>query len=99
MESRNNSRRGRDATPAGAASCSPDNVLQWAWAEACALLACGENPNTVSLSELKRRFCRDLRENSPNLMVYTDPRCRVVKTDRRQMKAPGTQLRSETAGQ
>jgi len=81
MKSRSNPRRGSDATTSDAASCPPDIVLQWAWAEACALLYCGEDPNDVSLDELKRRFYKDLRENRPNLMVYVDPRCSVVRME------------------
>jgi len=45
------------------------------------MLYCGEDPNDVSKDELQRRFYRDLYENKPNLMVYVDPRCRVVKMD------------------
>ncbi|MHB0935001.1 MAG: sialidase family protein [Armatimonadota bacterium] len=62
-------------------TCSPEEVLHWAWTKACALLYCGEDPNDVSQDELQRRFYRDLRKNRPNLMVYVDPRCRVVKMD------------------
>jgi hypothetical protein len=46
------------------------------------MLYCGEDPNTVSQDELQRRFHRDLKQNKPNLMVYVDPRCRVVKMDK-----------------
>lgn len=73
----------KSALPApDAASCSPEQVLQWAWTEACAMLYCGEDPNDVSQEELQRRFYRDLKENKPNLMVYVDPRCRVAKMDK-----------------
>ncbi|MDP6117741.1 MAG: sialidase family protein [Planctomycetota bacterium] len=81
MKSPSNLQQESDATASDAASCPPEQVLQWAWAEACALLYCGEDPNDVSLSELTRRFYRDLRENKPNLMVYVDPRCSVVKME------------------
>ena len=81
MKPRNNSPRGPDATTPDAASCSPDDVLQWAWTEACALLYCGEDPNDVSQDELKRRFYTDLKQNKPNLMVYVDPRCNVVRME------------------
>jgi hypothetical protein len=74
-------RQNRVVTAPDSATCSPDELLHWAWTEACALLYCGEDPNHVSQDELQRRFYRDLRENRPNLMVYVDPRCRVVKMD------------------
>lgn len=81
MESRNNLRHGSDTTTSDAASCPPDDVLQWAWTEACALLYCGEDPNDVSQDELKRRFYTDLKQNKHNLMVYVDPRCSVVRME------------------
>ena len=82
MTTRGKLRKEPDTTNPAAASCPPEAVLQWAWAEACALLYCGEDPNDVSQEELRRRFYRDLKENKPNLMVYVDPRCRVVKMDK-----------------
>ena len=82
MTSRSKLRKKSDATTPDAPSCPPEAVLQWAWAEACALLYCGEDPNAVSQSELQRRFHKDLKENKPNLMVYVDPRCRVAKMDK-----------------
>lgn len=82
MKSRSNLQPGSDAQTSGAGSCPPEQVLQWAWAEACALLYCGEDPNDVSLSELKRRFYTDLKQNKHNLMVYVDPRCSVVTMDK-----------------
>jgi hypothetical protein len=60
MRSRGKLGRNSEATTPGAASCPPEQVLQWAWAEACGLLYCGEDPNQVSQDELKRRFHTDL---------------------------------------
>jgi hypothetical protein len=82
MTTRGKLRRKSDTTNPDAASCPTEAVLQWAWAEACAMLRCGEDPNTVSQDELQRRFYRDLKQNKPNLMVYVDPRCRVAKMDK-----------------
>ncbi len=82
MTTRGKRRHKSDTTNPDAASCPTEAVLQWAWAEACAMLRCGEDPNTVSQDELRRRFYRDLKENKPNLMVYVDPRCRVAKMDK-----------------
>ena len=81
MKSRSNLQPGLDAQTSDAGFCPPEQVLQWAWAEACALLYCGEDPNEVSQDELRRRFYRDLKQNKPNLMVYVDPRCSVVRME------------------
>lgn len=70
------------ATPTGAVSPSPDEVLQWAWAEASARLAAGEDLDSIPFSEISSRFHHDLRENGSNPMLWTDPRCSVVKADR-----------------
>jgi len=81
MSKKRTARQGRVETAPDGTTCAPDEILHWAWTEACAMLYCGEDPNEVSQEELQRRFYRDLRENKPTLMVYVDPRCRVVKMD------------------
>jgi len=53
MSKKQTARQDRVETMLDGTTCSPDEILHWAWTEACAMLYCGEDPNTVSLEGLE----------------------------------------------